>query len=114
MSPENGNRATVALVDAKVQTVDAKIDGLTALIEAQFADIRSDLEMLKFLTVKVDGISDRQLVLEGRVTRIEQWREAEKMFDERRKSYRSIHLPSILIALLGLLVAALALVLPNL
>lgn len=104
---ENGNgptRATVALVDAKV-------DGLKELIRAEFGDVRRQLSGLGPLTAKVEGQGDRLLMLEGRVAGIERSNEAELSNNERRKNYLTIHLPSLLIGLLGVLAAVLTIVL---
>lgn len=101
--PDNGNgnsRATVALVDAKV-------DGLKELIRAEFGDVRRQLSGLGPLTAKVEGQGDRLLMLEGRVASLERTNENELSNNERRKNYLTVHLPSLLIGLLGVLAAIL-------
>jgi hypothetical protein len=110
-APESNGRATVALVDAKVATVDAKLDGLIELIRAEFKDFQRRLEDAARLGAKVEGHSDRLLLAESRLRNLEVWKEAEAGLDERRKSYRSVHLPSLVIALAAVLVAVVALIL---
>lgn len=104
---ENGNgptRATVALVDAKV-------DGLKDLIRAEFSDVRRQLSGLGPLAAKVEGQGDRLLMLEGRVATLERINESEQAGDQRRKNYLTVHLPSLVVGLAGVLAAVLALVL---
>lgn len=101
---EQNGRATVALVDAKV-------DGLKELIRAEFADVRRQLSGLGPLTAKVEGQGDRLLMVEGRVATLERQNETQLSNNERRKNYLTVHLPSLLIGLLGVLGAVLAVVL---
>ena len=104
-SEPNGNRATVALVDAKVAVVEAKLDGLIGLIQSEFKEFQRRLEATGMLAEKVNGLSDRQLISDGRIRDLERWKDAEMSGDERRKNYRSVHLPSLLLALAAVVVA---------
>ena len=52
--PHNGARATVALVDAKV-------DGLHELIRAEFSATQRQLDYLKSLPVAVSSLTERML-----------------------------------------------------
>lgn len=87
----NGTRATVALVDSKVATVDAKLDGLSDLIRAEFA-------RLEGLPVAVNSLTERMLHAEARITHIE------KENDE-RQGWRKVTLPQILIGVVSLTIA---------
>ena len=89
--PENGSRATVALVNSKVETVDAKIDGLHAVVAAEFENLRG-------MPVAVASLTERVLHTEARITQIE------KDNDE-RQGWRKGILPQILI---GVVMATIA------
>lgn len=102
LPPENG-RATVALVDAKV-------DGLKDLIRAEFKDVQRQLENFGQLAAKVEGHGDRLLMVEGRVSSVERRMENKDITERRRKNYRTIHLPSLVIALISALGFVLSLV----
>ena len=89
--PENGTRATVALVNSKVETVDAKVDGLRDLVVSEFAQ-------LKGLPVAVAALTERVLHAETRITYMERQ-------DDVRQGWRKVTLPQILI---GLVMAAIS------
>lgn len=96
---ENGNgRATVALVNAKVETVDVKIDGVRTLIESEFKDIRLQLAGLGALDAKVDGMNDRLLLLEGRVATIERRNDSIDAVQKDQRSYWRDTFPTHLIS----------------
>lgn len=105
---ENGNgRATVALVNAKVATVDAKVDGLVDLIRAEFKDVQRQLAPIDALSSQVAGVHERQLLTEARLLVIEKDLEQAKAKTAERHRYRLADLPNILIGL-GLFAVALA------
>lgn len=52
-SPENGNRATVALVNAEVGRVSDKVDGLKELIKSEFKDVGRRLDEFAGLESRV-------------------------------------------------------------
>jgi len=56
MADDTPNRATLAVVDSKVATVDAKVDGLADLIKAEMAATRETIADLKGLPVAVATI----------------------------------------------------------
>lgn len=89
--PENANRATVALVESKVATVDAKVDGLRDLIISKFADLEG-------LPVRVSSLTERMLHAEARITQIENE-------NDERQGWRKVTLPQILIGVVGLVIA---------
>ena len=90
-SEENGSRATVALVNSKVETVDAKITGLHQLIEAEF-------EKLRPLPDAVHSLSERMGWVEKRITDLEK-------DNDSRQGWRKVTLPQILIGVVGLAIA---------
>lgn len=96
---ENGERATVALVNAKVATVDAKVDGLTDLIRAEFKDVQRQLAPIDALSSQVAGVHERQLLTEARLLVIEKDLEQTKSAAVARHRYRITDLPNILIGL---------------
>lgn len=88
----NGSRATVALVDAKV-------DGLHELIRAEFSATQRQLDELKNLPLAVQSVSDRVLYVEARLTELEKTNEA-------RQGWRRVTLPGIVIGVIALTIAA--------
>lgn len=103
----NGERATVALVNAKVATVDAKVDGLSDLIRAEFKDVQRQLAPIEALSSQVAGVHERQLLTEARLLVVEKDLEQAKARAAERQRYRLADLPNILIGL-GLFAVALA------
>lgn len=94
---ENGNgngsgRATVALVDAKMDTVLAEVRG-------GFKDLQRQLDGLEPLRATVAALHERQTLSEVRIRDIEQSDAMQATMDERRKAYRRGPLPTILISL---------------
>lgn len=87
----NGNRATVALVDSKVDTI-------RVLVEGGFKDVQRQLDGLNTLPGQVGALHERQVLLEARVTVIED-------ADKTRRAFRWGPLPTILFGLCGVILA---------
>lgn len=87
-----GGRATVALVDAKV-------DGLHDLIRAEFSATQRQLDDLKTLPVAVQSLVERMQHAETRITDLENDNDA-------RQGWRKVTLPQILIGVVSLSIAA--------
>lgn len=107
---ENGNglggeRATVALVNAKVATVQASVDGLSDLIRSEFKDVQRQLAPIESLSAQIAGLHERQIIYESRMLAVEKEQEAARQLVHERHRYRLTNLPSILTGL-GLLVLA--------
>jgi len=90
---DNGSkdRATVALVDAKVAIVDAKMDGLTLLVTTEFRTIREDVRALAGVAGQVVKLEATSADHERRIATLEEDKEA-------AREYRRGQLPSILVA----------------
>lgn len=84
---DSPNRATVALVDAK-------LDGLRELTRAEFRGLQDKLEPLAGLPVTVTAMRGELNNLKRRVTDIEEARQAE---EDGAKAWRRIHLPTLLL-----------------
>jgi hypothetical protein len=106
---ENGSkdRATVALVDAKV-------DGLKDLIRAEFANVKEDVRALAAVVsdvikqgVQLDDHERRLQAIESNEK--DKAREAEATAKEGRE-YRKFNLPSLIFAGLAALVAIISLI----
>jgi hypothetical protein len=78
------DRATVALVDAKV-------DGLKELMRAEFGFIRERIAPLGSLVGDVSGLKKDVEDHEGRIERLESGTKGDR-------EYRRVHLPSLIIA----------------
>lgn len=77
-------RATVALVDAKV-------DGLKDLLRAEFASVRDNIKPLAGVVLEVASLRKDVDDLDNRVDGLEKGKQGDR-------DYRRIHLPSLVIA----------------
>lgn len=115
--PENGNggRATVALVYHAIGEVKE-------LSKAGFSDVQRQLDTLgldvnelrpELTAVKTLAESNKERIfsVETRVKVLEDADLAAARTTERRKTYRTVHLPSLAIAMCGVLVGLLAVLL---
>ncbi len=93
--PGNGTRATLALVDAKVDAARAEMGGLHELIRSEFKATQRQLDDLKNLPVAVSSLTERVLHAEARITQVEKENDA-------RQGWRKVTLPQILVGLAGL------------
>lgn len=103
--PENGDtgsrdRATVALVNSKIDTVLATVEGNAAVTAAHFETIRTRLDSVSGLGGRMDTIEQKHTALEAVVSAM-----------ERGRVYRTSTLPLILLGAGSLAASILALVL---
>ena len=93
---ESGNRATVALVAEMVK-------GLRELTRSEFENVKQRIEPLAGLPVAFEKLAAKQESLEHRVTELE---ERDTRADERRR----VHLPSLIVAVMFVVIALAGLV----
>lgn len=110
MPDESPNRATLALVDAKVGQVDTRVAGLESLIKAESAATRDMLADLKVLPVEVATLKSDLIALDARERAADEDFERRLTVDiERRlnaleagstadRNWRRTYLPSILLS----------------
>lgn len=105
MSDGNGNdtgskdRATVALVNAKLDEVKAIVEGNAKVTEAHFETVRTRLDAVGGLAGRMDTLEQKHTALEASVAHL-----------ERSRVYRTTTLPPILIGIAALAVAIITLV----
>lgn len=95
----NGNRATIALVNSKIDTVLARVDGNAQVTEAHFETIKTRLDGLGDLPSRIDAVETR---LNGRIdTETQKVTALQSIVSEiqRGRVWRSTVLPQILIGL---------------
>lgn len=92
------DRATVALVNAKIDTVLAKVQGNAETTAAHLETISTRLDSVSGLGGRMDTVEQKVSALTNSVSHI-----------EKARAYRSTTLPPILIGLASLLVAIAAL-----
>ena len=100
----NGNgdskdRATVALVNSKIDTVLAKVEGNAQTTDAHFETIKTRLDAVSGFGGRMDTLEQKHVALEAVVSAM-----------ERGRVYRTSTLPLILIGLGSLAVAIVAFV----
>jgi hypothetical protein len=93
------DRATVALVNAKLDEVKAIVQGNAAVTDAHFETVRQRLDGLAGLSGRMDTLEQKYTALQAIVSEI-----------ERGRVYRTNTLPLILIGVGSLVVAIIALV----
>lgn len=91
---EAPNRATIAIVNAKVGTVEAKVEGLGELIKSEFLATREAMEPLRGLPVEMAKLSGRTDALERRVENVENG-------SARKLNWRVMAVISLVSALIG-------------
>lgn len=104
----SGNRATIALVNSKIDTVVAKLEGNAQVTEAHFETIKTRLDTLGDLPTRIDGVETR---LNSRIdTEAHKTTALQALMSEMqgRREYRSKTLPPILTGVAALIVAVLA------
>ena len=98
----NGDRATVALVNSKIDTVLAKVEGQRDTTRAQFETIKSRLDGLSSMMGRLDTLEQKQTALEAQVSQL-----------QRGHTYRTTYLPQLLIGVATLAVAIIAVVIAS-
>lgn len=93
------DRATVALVNAKLDEVKAIVEGNARVTQAHFETVATRLDAVSGLGGRMDTLEQKHTALEAVVAQM-----------ERRAVYRSTTLPPILIGLASLAVAVFAIV----
>lgn len=94
----NGDRATVALVNSKIDTVLARFEGQRETTNAQFETIKARLDALGGLHGRLDTLEQKNTALEAQVSML-----------QRGHQYRTTYLPQILLGIAAIAVSVVAL-----